>query len=196
MGILSYDALSFINIDEEDIEADLNTNVTSTNDGVDRNSDEEGTENESSGDDGTNEQGSGEDASGDSDSTDEVSQDSNMATDGSGNGESENGGTENVQPENEEEEESGSGEDESGGSGSGDEDESTLTISLYYSTTDVKVSSTSLKVDFNTFVSNVGGSLGLFIGFSVLGGFYFIYDTLQSKSSFSPWPELSKGQYS
>ena len=67
----------------------------------------------------------------------------------------------------------------------------TLMVSLYYSTTDVKVSSTSLKVDFNTFVSNVGGSLGLFIGFSVLGGFYFIYDVLQEKNSFKVWPELS-----
>ena len=54
-------------------------------------------------------------------------------------------------------------------------------ITLFYSTTDVKVSTTNLRVDFNTFVSNVGGSLGLFIGFSVLGGFFFIYDYISSK---------------
>ena len=54
-------------------------------------------------------------------------------------------------------------------------------INLFYSSTDVKVSTTSLKVDFNTFVSNVGGSLGLFIGFSVLGGIFFLYDIIFSK---------------
>ena len=55
-------------------------------------------------------------------------------------------------------------------------------INLFYSTTDEKVSTTSLRVDLNTFVSNVGGSLGLFIGFSVLGGFFFIYDFISSKA--------------
>ena len=54
-------------------------------------------------------------------------------------------------------------------------------IQLFYTTTDVKVSRTSLRVDFNTFISNVGGSLGLFIGFSVLGVFYFIYDVISSE---------------
>ena len=55
-------------------------------------------------------------------------------------------------------------------------------IFLFYSTTDVKISTTSLRVDLNTFVSNVGGSLGLFIGFSVLGGFFFVYDLIASES--------------
>ena len=55
-------------------------------------------------------------------------------------------------------------------------------INLFYSSTDVKVSTTSLKVDINTFVSNVGGSLGLFIGFSVLGGVFFVYDIISSKT--------------
>ena len=49
-------------------------------------------------------------------------------------------------------------------------------LSLYYGTTDVKVSTTSELIDFSTFISNVGGNLGLFVGFSVLGGFFFIYD--------------------
>ena len=47
---------------------------------------------------------------------------------------------------------------------------------LYYGTTDVKVSTTSELIDFSTFISNVGGNLGLFLGFSVLGTFFFIYD--------------------
>ena len=58
----------------------------------------------------------------------------------------------------------------------------TRTIVLFYTTTDVKVSTTSLKIDLNTFVSNVGGSLGLFIGFSVLGVFFFINDVICSKN--------------
>ena len=54
-------------------------------------------------------------------------------------------------------------------------------VQLYYTTTDVKVSRTSLRLDVSTFISNVGGSLGLFIGFSFLGVFYFIYDFISSK---------------
>ena len=53
-------------------------------------------------------------------------------------------------------------------------------LSLYYGTTDVKVSTTSELIDFSTFISNVGGNLGLFVGFSVLGGFFFIYDIISS----------------
>ena len=49
-------------------------------------------------------------------------------------------------------------------------------LNIYYGTTNVKVSTTSLKIDLNTFISNVGGNLGLFVGFSVLGGLFFIYD--------------------
>ena len=51
---------------------------------------------------------------------------------------------------------------------------------FYYATADVKVSTTSLKIDFNTFISNVGGNLGLFVGFSVLGGLFFVYDFIAS----------------
>ena len=60
-------------------------------------------------------------------------------------------------------------------------EDSSRRIMIFYSTTDVKVSTTSLRVDLNTFVSNVGGSLGLFIGFSVLGGFFFVFDVISSK---------------
>ena len=49
-------------------------------------------------------------------------------------------------------------------------------VQLYYTTTDVKVSKTSLRLDFNTFISNVGGNLGLFLGFSIIGGMFFMLD--------------------
>ena len=35
---------------------------------------------------------------------------------------------------------------------------------MYYATTNVKVSTTSLKIDVSPFISNVGGNLGLFAG--------------------------------
>ena len=54
------------------------------------------------------------------------------------------------------------------------------TLHFYYATTDVKASTTSLKIDVNTFISNVGGNLGLFVGFSVLGGLSFIYNFIAS----------------
>ena len=47
---------------------------------------------------------------------------------------------------------------------------------LYYSTTEVKVSTTSKLIDFPTFISNIGGNLGLFVGFSFLSGLFCIYD--------------------
>ena len=53
-------------------------------------------------------------------------------------------------------------------------------IYIYYATTDVKVFTTSLKIDLNTFISNVGGNLGLFVGFSVLGGLSCIYNFIAS----------------
>lgn len=67
------------------------------------------------------------------------------------------------------------------GDDSGEDDDNYRSIELVYTNTDVKVSSTSIKVDVNTFISNVGGSLGLFIGFSVLGGFFFVYDVISSR---------------
>ena len=54
-------------------------------------------------------------------------------------------------------------------------------LSFYYGTTDVKASTTSLKIDFNTFISNVGGNLGLFVGVDILGGLFFIYDFIASR---------------
>ena len=66
---------------------------------------------------------------------------------------------------------------------SDDDEDNCRTIILFYTTTDLKVFTTSIKIDFNTFISNVGGSLGLFIGFSVLGGFLFVYDVISSQIS-------------
>ena len=58
------------------------------------------------------------------------------------------------------------------------DDESLRILSIYYETTNVKVSTTSELIDLPTFISNVGGNLGLFVGFSVLGGLFFIYDLI------------------
>ena len=57
-----------------------------------------------------------------------------------------------------------------------DEDGNNRAISIYYATTGVRVSTTSEVIDFPTFISNVGGNLGLFVEFSILGGLFFIYD--------------------
>ena len=54
-------------------------------------------------------------------------------------------------------------------------------ISIYYATTGVKVSTTSEVIDFPTFISNVGGNLGLFVEFSILGGLFFVYDFLAAR---------------
>ena len=51
-------------------------------------------------------------------------------------------------------------------------------LAFYYATTDVTVSKSSEVIDLPTFISNVGGNLGLFLGFSVLGGFAFIYELI------------------
>ena len=62
-----------------------------------------------------------------------------------------------------------------------DTEENEVNLQIFYGTTDVKVSSTSFKIDLATFISSVGGNLGLFVGFSVLGGLFFIYDIFVSR---------------
>lgn len=47
---------------------------------------------------------------------------------------------------------------------------------LYYSTTNIKVSIETKLIDLFTFISNVGGNLGLFLGFSIIGGMFFMLD--------------------
>ena len=49
-------------------------------------------------------------------------------------------------------------------------------ISLYYSTNAVKISSTSELVNLSSFISSVGGNLGLFVGFSFLNCLLSSYD--------------------
>ena len=52
-------------------------------------------------------------------------------------------------------------------------------IRLYYSTMDVKVSTTVNLIDVPTFVGSIGGNLGLFLGFSFLGSLQVIADNLK-----------------
>ena len=56
-------------------------------------------------------------------------------------------------------------------------------ISIYYATTGVRVSTTSALIDLATFISNVGGNLGLFVEFSILGGLFLVYDFLAVRFS-------------
>ena len=58
-------------------------------------------------------------------------------------------------------------------------------INIYYAVTDVKISITSKMMNLPTFISNVGGNLGLFVGFSVLGVMYFIYDIAREAINWS-----------
>ena len=52
-------------------------------------------------------------------------------------------------------------------------------IRLYYSTMDVKVSTTVNLIDVPTFVGSIGGNLGLFLGFSFLGSLQVIADNFR-----------------
>ena len=65
-------------------------------------------------------------------------------------------------------------------------------VFIYYSTNDVKVSTTSKLIDLHTFISNIGGNLGLFVGFSFLSGLFCIYDLVALRRQYieqvlSPW---------
>ena len=53
-------------------------------------------------------------------------------------------------------------------------------INIFYSTTDIRVESVEVLVDFNSFISSVGGSLGLFLGFSFLGFLSLFYDCIKT----------------
>ena len=45
-----------------------------------------------------------------------------------------------------------------------------------YSKTVVTKMATSKMIDMATFISSIGGNLGLFVGFSFITGFFFLYD--------------------
>ena len=57
--------------------------------------------------------------------------------------------------------------------------ESVRAIFMYYSTTDVKVLTTSKLISLSSFISSIGGNLGLFVGFSFLSTFFFFYNFLE-----------------
>ena len=52
-------------------------------------------------------------------------------------------------------------------------------IFMYYSTTDIKVSTTSKLISLSSFISCIGGNLGLFVGFSFLSTFFYFYSFLE-----------------
>ena len=52
-------------------------------------------------------------------------------------------------------------------------------ILMYYATTDVKVSSTAKLISLSSFISSIGGNLGLFVGFSFLSVLLFMYKILK-----------------
>ena len=56
---------------------------------------------------------------------------------------------------------------------------STRAIFMYYSTTDIKVSTTSQLISLSSFISSIGGNLGLFCGFSFLSSFFYVYKICQ-----------------
>ena len=61
------------------------------------------------------------------------------------------------------------------------ENENQITVRLYYSRMDVKVSTTMNLIDIPTFVGSIGGNLGLFLGFSFLGRFHVMCDFFKKR---------------
>ena len=55
----------------------------------------------------------------------------------------------------------------------------TRAIYMYYSTTDIKVSTTSKVISLSSFISSIGGNLGLFCGFSFLSSFFYVCKIFQ-----------------
>ena len=58
------------------------------------------------------------------------------------------------------------------------ENKPSRTVLLYYSTTNVRISSTSKLISLSSFISSIGGNLGLFVGFSFMSVFLFAYKCL------------------
>ena len=52
-------------------------------------------------------------------------------------------------------------------------------IIMYYSNEDVKIYTTSELVTFSSFISSIGGNLGLFVGFSFIGVVLFVCNLLE-----------------
>ena len=59
------------------------------------------------------------------------------------------------------------------------QNESGRYINMYYSTTNVKISTTSKLLNLSSFISSVGGNLGLFVGFSFLSAVTCLFKLLE-----------------
>jgi hypothetical protein len=57
-------------------------------------------------------------------------------------------------------------------------------IYVYYSTLDVTTYVNAKMMSFNTFISTVGGNLGLFVGFSCSSVFFGIIDWVAKRASY------------
>ena len=53
-------------------------------------------------------------------------------------------------------------------------------VFLYYSTTDETTMTSELMIDLPSFISAVGGNLGLFLGFSFMGVIFSFFNMLKS----------------
>ena len=53
------------------------------------------------------------------------------------------------------------------------------TIAIYYPSTNVDVSTSSKLISFSSFVSSIGGNLGLFVGFSFISTILFIFKVIE-----------------
>ena len=54
-------------------------------------------------------------------------------------------------------------------------------IVISYATRTVKVITTSRLIDLPSFISSVGGNLGLFVGFSFINMFFFLYEEIEKR---------------
>ena len=52
-------------------------------------------------------------------------------------------------------------------------------IYIYYITSDETTYTSSLMIDWPTFISSIGGNLGLFLGFSFLGILFPMYEKIE-----------------
>ena len=57
-------------------------------------------------------------------------------------------------------------------------------VAMYYATANVKISTRSKLINLSTFISSTGGNLGLFVGFSFISGFFYIYGLLENRENF------------
>ena len=54
-------------------------------------------------------------------------------------------------------------------------------IYLYYTTADETTLSSEVLIDFASFISAIGGNLGLFLGFSFMGMIFELYDWIEAR---------------